>query len=426
MWASVRHVYGTDDPDTDYTCRETSQTGASQGRRGSGSPNTATCTGIRFFGGFEYVTDERKTMSEQVSIVGGGIVGATTGVFLNLQGYDTKIYTRELPYEDRRVPSVATNYAAASVKPVLVDEDDIGELTRVSEGFFERLEGATETVRRQDNFEVYEDGGGEPDYADGLRRYRRLSEYDGPVPVRRGVESSDLSGYVHEVFFIEMPRYVPTLLRWYRDTGGEVERREIGRSEVGELDGDVVVNAAGYGSPFEDEDLVAVRGHLLHVDTGSRVTDASGNGFSYSYYLGDGRFAYAYPRDDALVLGGSAQNGTVVEGDWKPASENETAEETVDIGGVEVPRHIVETNVDILEGLGIGIDGYEKTACYGYRPYRRGGVRTEKKEFDGKDLVHCYGHGGAGVTLSWLSANRVYNLISGDSGYDYEVVDDLP
>lgn len=373
------------------------------------------------------MSTERGTMSEQVSIVGGGIVGATTGVFLNLRGYDTKIYTRELPYEDDPVPSVATNYAAASVKPVLVDEDDIGELTRVSDRFFGRLEDATDSIRRQDNFEVYENrDGGEPDYADALRRYRRLDEYDGTVPMRGGVDPSDVSGYVHEVFFIEMPRYVPTLLRWYRSTGGEVERREVGRDDIGELNGDVVVNAAGCGSPFEDDGLVAVRGHLVHVDTESRVTDESGDSFSYSYYLDDDRFVYAYPRDDALVLGGSSQEGAVVDGDWKPTSDEETADETVNIDGVDVPQHIIETNGDILDGFGVDIDSYEKTACFGYRPYRRGGVRTEKEFFDGKEVVHCYGHGGAGVTLSWLSANRVYNLISGESGYDYGTLDDLP
>ncbi|MFW5984310.1 MAG: hypothetical protein ACOCRA_03845, partial [Halobacteria archaeon] len=126
-----------------------------------------------------------------------------------------------------------------------------------------------------------------------------------------------------------------------------------------------------------------------------------------------------------LVLGGSAQEGETVDGEWTPASDDETADETVTVDAVEVPRRIFETNREILRGYGVGIDGYEKTACYGYRPYRRGGVRTEKEAVGGKEIVHCYGHGGAGVTLSWMSANRVYNLVSGSSGYDYTAVDEL-
>jgi D-amino-acid oxidase len=368
-------------------------------------------------------------MKEDVSIVGGGVIGLTAGVFLNLKGYRTRVYTREVPYEGdyRREPQVATNYAAASVKPVIVDEERIGELTRVSDRFFERLEDATDAVRRQDNFEVYEGarGGVEPDHSDALRRYRTLEEYDGAVPNRQGVDADDVTGYVHEVFFVEMPRYVPALLRWYRATGGGVERRGVARDEVSELDGDVIVNATGYGNLFGDDRLAAVRGHLVHAETDGRVRGPDGD-FSYSYYTDDDRFVYAYPRDDALVLGGSKQHGEVIDGEWTPASPDETADETVEVGGVDVPRRIVDLNAEILDGYGVSIDGLEMTACYGYRPYRRGGVRTEKESLGDKEVVHCYGHGGAGVTLSWLSANRVYNLITGESGYDYTALEGLP
>jgi D-amino-acid oxidase len=39
-------------------------------------------------------------------------------------------------------------------------------------------------------------------------------------------------------------------------------------------------------------------------------------------------------------------------------------------------------------------------------------VRLEREEYrDGTPLVHCYGHGGAGVTLSWGCAADVVALI---------------
>jgi D-amino-acid oxidase len=39
-------------------------------------------------------------------------------------------------------------------------------------------------------------------------------------------------------------------------------------------------------------------------------------------------------------------------------------------------------------------------------------VRLEREEHgDGTPLVHCYGHGGAGVTLSWGCAADVVALI---------------
>lgn len=40
----------------------------------------------------------------------------------------------------------------------------------------------------------------------------------------------------------------------------------------------------------------------------------------------------------------------------------------------------------------------------GLRPYRRSGFRVEREMFGEKTIVHNYGHGGGGVSLSWGSA----------------------
>lgn len=51
-------------------------------------------------------------------------------------------------------------------------------------------------------------------------------------------------------------------------------------------------------------------------------------------------------------------------------------------------------------------------AVAGIRPYRRGGVRLELDSLpDGRPLVHDYGHGGAGLTLSWGCAEVVRDLL---------------
>lgn len=51
----------------------------------------------------------------------------------------------------------------------------------------------------------------------------------------------------------------------------------------------------------------------------------------------------------------------------------------------------------------------------GIRPYRKGGVRIEREEAAGKALVHNYGHGGAGYTLSWGSAKAAVDLVKHES-----------
>ena len=40
----------------------------------------------------------------------------------------------------------------------------------------------------------------------------------------------------------------------------------------------------------------------------------------------------------------------------------------------------------------------------GHRPYRPSGFVVRRDEFDGKNVIHNYGHGGGGISLSWGSS----------------------
>lgn len=47
----------------------------------------------------------------------------------------------------------------------------------------------------------------------------------------------------------------------------------------------------------------------------------------------------------------------------------------------------------------------------GLRPFRLGGVRVEHEHYKEKlHVIHNYGHGGCGVTLSWGCAKQVVEL----------------
>ena len=50
----------------------------------------------------------------------------------------------------------------------------------------------------------------------------------------------------------------------------------------------------------------------------------------------------------------------------------------------------------------------------GLRPCRRGGVRLERQQgaLHGLTVVHNYGHGGSGVTLSWGCAEEVVGIVA--------------
>ncbi|WP_052574003.1 FAD-dependent oxidoreductase [Haloferula sp. BvORR071] len=58
----------------------------------------------------------------------------------------------------------------------------------------------------------------------------------------------------------------------------------------------------------------------------------------------------------------------------------------------------------------------------GLRPFRPSGFVVRREEREGKTLVHNYGHGGAGITLSWGCANLAANLVPLVSGLPCAVI----
>ena len=76
----------------------------------------------------------------------------------------------------------------------------------------------------------------------------------------------------------------------------------------------------------------------------------------------------------------------------------------LEIGNLELSAFLPRGYLDNAEVLG---------HWSGLRPARRGGARLELDETpDGKGrrVVHCYGHGGAGVTCSWGCADEVVSI----------------
>lgn len=58
----------------------------------------------------------------------------------------------------------------------------------------------------------------------------------------------------------------------------------------------------------------------------------------------------------------------------------------------------------------------------GLRPFRPSGFVVRREDREGKILIHNYGHGGGGITLSWGSANLAANLVPSLSGLSCAVI----
>lgn len=68
--------------------------------------------------------------------------------------------------------------------------------------------------------------------------------------------------------------------------------------------------------------------------------------------------------------------------------------------------------MDLLPIPSFGEDNIVAMRC-GIRPHRQGRVRVEREDAFGKVVVHNYGHGGAGVTLCWGTAEAAVALGAG-------------
>lgn len=60
------------------------------------------------------------------------------------------------------------------------------------------------------------------------------------------------------------------------------------------------------------------------------------------------------------------------------------------------------------------------------QPYRKGGIRLEHEEINGKHLFHNYGHGTSGISLAYgsafMSVKSIYTFLNVDHPIDCAVV----
>lgn len=196
-------------------------------------------------------------------------------------------------------------------------------------------------------------------------------------------------GYTHAWRFTtliaETPIYLPWLVARFLGGGGRITptaREFESTADLLALAEPVLVNCTGYGSRalFGDRSLRPAKGQVAIVKPQPHVS------FSISH---DG--FYVYPRMDGCVLGGTLE------------VDNDT--ETVD----DVAIHLIlRAARRILPD--IGPDDVLRSYA-GVRPYREGGIRIEREALRDKVIVHHYGHGGAGITLSWGTAEYAADLV---------------
>lgn len=314
--------------------------------------------------------------SIDITIIGCGVSGLTCGIRLLEEGYSVTIVADKLP------PDITSNVAAAYWYPYKVSpKDKVLKWAEYSYNkFFELNQVRGTGVSITELVKLFDHKEEDPFWRNAIHKFRRATRDELP--------HGYIDAYISEIPIIETPIYMKYLVNRLGELGGRINKLQHKLSSVDELcsANGVVINCTGLGSYdlCHDERMFPIRGQLVR-------TTNPGLKRIFSDEEGPLGLCYIVPRSTDCILGGTAQ-----ENNWDLDVDEETASEILRKCRELEPKL---DNVEILEHK------------VGLRP-GRDEVRLETEILNGNCLViHNYGHGGAGFTLSWGCAEDVLQIV---------------
>ncbi|KAK4206397.1 ALG3 protein-domain-containing protein [Rhypophila decipiens] len=170
---------------------------------------------------------------------------------------------------------------------------------------------------------------------------------------------------------------------------------------------DIIVNATGLLASklggVMDSKVRPARGQIVVVRNESGEPASQGTGTMMVITSGndDGEEQLTYVMQRA-VGGGTILGGTYQRDNWDANPDHNIA--------VGIMKRAVQVMPELTGGKGIkGLDIIRHGV--GLKPYRDGGVTTEKEKIDGTWVVHNYGHSGWGYQGSYGCAEGVVELV---------------
>jgi D-amino-acid oxidase len=229
--------------------------------------------------------------------------------------------------------------------------------------------------------EVLDKTQGEPWWKDAVDAYQRPNQNELP--------DGYVDGYRLEAPLMDTSMYMSYILDLYQRLGGVLIKKVVQDIHEALENNQIVVNCTGLGSRklFNDKRVFPARGQTVRIKS---------NGFNQILFddTGPNSVAIIVPRAHDIVLG-----TTVQENDW---NTDISSEDTKDILRRCANLDPAFEHVEII-GESVGL-----------RP-NRDEVRLETEDFGGKTVIHNYGHGGSGFTLSWGCALDVVELVKQSS-----------
>jgi len=314
-------------------------------------------------------------MPKSVAIVGAGVSGLTCGVLFAERGFHTTIFAEQIGQQ--------TTSAAAGALWFPYDAEPADKVIPWALATYKVLVDLCKDARS--GVSMIE-----------LRQYCRTGEIQVPDWAQSFVVSSEVersldispsvfsNGFAVGVPLVDTTIYLDYLADRFQKAGGSISPG-VRFEKLEDVDPkfDLVINCAGIGARelAHDADLEPHRGQVAIVPKIDHLQCA--------IVCDDAPLMYAIPRTNDCVFGGTNDVSDNLKAD--PATTNAIVAECSRVLEIEKPRVARER--------------------VGLRPFRKSGVRLEKEKLrDGSTVIHNYGHGGSGFTLSWGCAENVFEI----------------
>lgn len=354
---------------------------------------------------------------KKITILGGGIIGITNAIVFATYGYEVEVIATHFLWENgERLPSFASRYPAALIMPYSIEGNAQATFELSNQVFEELTRVIPSVVRSQLHLELNEGFFKEDRHFESIQNMRKihygqLSGESISIPKRK--QDSSVFGYALDSFFVEMDEYKAYLQAWVAKLGIQLTRKKLGVDFLEEESEGLYINCLGlYGNLIgkDTNPMLAKAGILLRFPSNQfaeRIHNKKTS--SYSYAWGDFE-AYAFLRQQSILFGGTR---FVVDPHTPILPQIETAIPQTLLrwkNGIPYPSYLLEVNQYFLKQLyDCELEDSENfEVLIGLRPVRVGGVNRAMVSIGGKTLLHSYGFGGSGVTLSW--GNALENL----------------
>jgi glycine/D-amino acid oxidase-like deaminating enzyme len=189
---------------------------------------------------------------------------------------------------------------------------------------------------------------------------------------------------------------------YYKLGGNGIVVRKVTdiENEVFSKNFDILINCTGLGSRelFGDKDMETARGQAILVQIPSHNSNDPEVQKKVRFLFDEvdlEHITYIIPRNEGrYVLGGTFDRNTL-----HTNVKSEIATSIIDRCDKMAPYLNLKQEAVILQHW------------VGMRPFRKSGVRVEKDNSFSKPVIHNYGHGGSGVTVSYGCAIDVVKFV---------------